>query len=363
MFYRLYEWFWDERNWLPVGYTWRDFESTPTVTKPHPKDLYITPVLAVGIFVFRYIFEKYAALRLCNLLGIKNVSKDVKLCSNVICETAFKNSSNPDQAKIRELSKMTGWTFQAVSRWFRRRRRMREKTPLLRKATEACWRCFVYLVLFVYGVYVLFRTEWIWDTQQFMIGYIRTHNLTTEIRWYYYIELALYLQMCVTQMTDTKRKDFWQQYIHHVVTILLVSGSYTSGHFRFGAVIMFIHDASDFWLEGAKVCNYAKIERLSEIFFVLFALTFYATRWVYFPFWILQTFMKENARICGSQTSLYSFPYLMLYLCFVLCFLHIYWGVLVGRMVYKFTLAGKIEKDVRSDDEGGRNASDVGDTD
>jgi len=98
--------------------------------------LYITPFLAVGIFLFRYIFENYAALRLCNALGIKNVSNDIKLCSNVICETAFKSSTNPDQAMLRQLSKDTGWTFQAVSRWFRRRRRAKNKTPLLRKATE-----------------------------------------------------------------------------------------------------------------------------------------------------------------------------------------------------------------------------------
>lgn len=359
----VYDWFWDERKWLPEGYKWEDFESTESVTKPHPRDLYITPLLAMALLIFRFLFEKFIAFKLCTSLGIKNsCSKETHLSSAVKCEAVFTTNPNPDQAKIRELTKATGWSVQTVSRWFRRRRRLHNKTPLLRKATESCWRCFIYLSLFLYGGYVLIRTDWLWDTKQFLIGYIRQHNLTNEIKWYYFIELALYLQLCVTQLSDTKRKDFWQQYVHHIVTILLISGSYSSGHFRFGAVIMFIHDASDFWLEGAKVCNYAKIERLSEILFIFFALTFYATRWVYFPFWVLQTFMKENARICGSQTSYLSFPYLMLYLCFILCALHFYWGILVARMIYKFTLAGKIEKDVRSDNED-EDDSDINDTD
>ena len=316
MFSGLYDWFWDESKWLPVGYSWNDFKSTDTVTKPHPRDLYITPLLAFSIFIFRYVFENFVALRICKALGIQNYS-------NEICETAFKKSRNPDNAAIAELSKITGWSTKAVTKWFRHRRKMKHKTPLMQKATESAWRCFVYLVFFVYGLTILLRTNWLWDTKQFMVGYIRQHNLTTEMKWYYFIELSLYLQMLITQLRDTKRKDFWQQYIHHIVTILLISGSYTSGHFRFGCVIMFIHDASDFWLEAAKVFNYAKMERLSEVFFVLFALTFYATRWVYFPFWILLTFMRENSEICGSQTSYFSFPYLMLYLCFILCALHL----------------------------------------
>jgi len=354
MFSGFHDWFWDERKWLPVGYSWDDLKSTDTITKPHPHDLYITPLLAFGIFIFRYVFENIVALRICNALGIRNVSNDV-------CEKVFKKSRSPDQATIGELSKTTGRSSKAVTKWFRRRRKMKDKTPLLQKATESCWRCFVYLVLFLYGLVILLRTDWLWNTKQFLVGYIREHNLSTEIKWYYLIELSLYLQMLVTQLRDTKRKDFWQQYIHHLVTILLISGSYSSGHFRFGTGILFIHDASDFWLEAAKVCNYAKFERSSEVFFVLFALTFYATRWVYFPFWILQTFMRENGTICGSQTSYFSFPYLMLYLCFILCALHFYWGLLVGKMVYGFTVAGKIEKDVRSDDEG--EMSDVIDSD
>ena len=37
--------------------------------------------------------------------------------------------------------------------------------------------------------------------------------------------------------------------IHHLATIMLITGSYVVGHFRIGAVIIVVHDAADCWLE------------------------------------------------------------------------------------------------------------------
>ena len=37
--------------------------------------------------------------------------------------------------------------------------------------------------------------------------------------------------------------------IHHVVTIMLTVFSYSSGFFRIGSVIMFLHDLADIFLE------------------------------------------------------------------------------------------------------------------
>jgi len=41
-------------------------------------------------------------------------------------------------------------------------------------------------------------------------------------------------------------------FVHHIVTICLIFSSFAISQFRIGVVIMFIHDASDFWLEVAS---------------------------------------------------------------------------------------------------------------
>lgn len=236
-------------------------------------------------------------------------------------------------------------------RWFRKSRRQHQQALQFQKATETCWRCFSYFIFFVYGSYVLFSSDWFWNTRSWLEGYIKTQPFTEGLKWYYIMELSFYMALLTTQFNDTKRKDFFQQFLHHIATIILISGSYLIAHFRYGSVIMLLHDASDYWLEAAKLAKYAKWQRTCDVLFVIFALIFYLTRWVYFPFWVCRSFMLDNASLAGPLQSYFTFPYLFLYLCFVLQALHIYWGILIGRMIYHFTVSGKVEKDDRSDDD------------
>lgn len=48
-------------------------------------------------------------------------------------------------------------------------------------------------------------------------------------------------------------KDFKEQIIHHVATILLISFSWTVNYTRTGTLIMLVHDASDYLMEVWRV--------------------------------------------------------------------------------------------------------------
>jgi hypothetical protein len=343
------KWFWNPAFWLPVGYSWEDFDVDDGIRRPHFSDLYVTPVLVLGFILLRFIFERFIALRFCQCIGISDASNLPE--ANGVCEsTFFYATKKPDQAKIKDISLQIGWPPPKTTRWFRKMRSAKTNS-LLKKATETCWRFFIYFGFFVYGAFVLLRTDWFYDTDKWMEGYLRTQELTPEIRWYYLIELSFYISLLVTQLYDTKRKDFWQQFVHHNCTIILILGSWTIGHFRFGIVIMFVHDTSDYWLEAAKIANYAKVQKICDSLFIVFAINFFLSRWVFFPFWVMKTFITDNAKICGPLQSYFTFPYIFLYINFVLMFLHIYWGYLIGRMIYRFTVEGKVEKDDRSDPE------------
>ena len=52
-------------------------------------------------------------------------------------------------------------------------------------------------------------------------------------------------------------------------------------------MIMVLHDPSDIILEVTKMLNYAEWELPSTIMFVVFMLSWFLTRLVYFPFWIV----------------------------------------------------------------------------
>lgn len=52
-------------------------------------------------------------------------------------------------------------------------------------------------------------------------------------------------------------------------------------------MIMLLHDPSDIILEVTKMLNYAEWELSSTVMFVVFMLSWFLTRLVYFPFWIV----------------------------------------------------------------------------
>lgn len=52
-------------------------------------------------------------------------------------------------------------------------------------------------------------------------------------------------------------------------------------------MIMLLHDPSDIILEVAKMLNYAEWEQTSTVMFAVFMASWFLTRLVYFPFWIV----------------------------------------------------------------------------
>ena len=49
---------------------------------------------------------------------------------------------------------------------------------------------------------------------------------------------------------------------------------------QWGILVMILHDVSDVVLEGSKLCEYMQLEVAKDCGFVIFAITFFATRLV-----------------------------------------------------------------------------------
>lgn len=115
------------------------------------------------------------------------------------------------------------------------------KPSKLVKFTEACWRFVYYLGIWIYGIVILTEKDWFWNTENCWVNFPR-HYVTDDLYWYYTIELSFNLSLLVTQFFDVKRKDFWQMFLHHVVTISLMSFSYMTNMHRIGCLILLVHD-------------------------------------------------------------------------------------------------------------------------
>ena len=58
--------------------------------------------------------------------------------------------------------------------------------------------------------------------------------------------------------------------------------------FQIGSVILALHDASDVFMEAAKVFKYSENELGASVFFGCFAISWLILRLIFFPFWVIK---------------------------------------------------------------------------
>ncbi|XP_072284364.1 ceramide synthase 2 [Pyxicephalus adspersus] len=337
-----YDYFWWHRFWLPENLTWADLEDKEDRIYAKASDLYITIPLAFVFLIVRYVFEIYAATPLARLLGVKNKVK-LRAAYSPVLETYYAScSKHPKQNDLENLSKASKFTVRQVERWFRRRRNQ-DRPSLQKKFREASWRFTFYLIAFIAGMAVLVDKPWFYDLREVWRGFPKQTMLPSQY-WYYMIELGFYWSLLFRVAFDVKRKDFKEQIIHHVATIILISFSWCANYIRVGTLVMAIHDSSDFFLESAKMFNYAGWKETCNNIFVVFALVFIITRIIIFPFWILHCTWVYPLEIYPAFFGFYFFNVML----WVLQCLHIFWAYLILGMAHKF-LTGKLEQDARSD--------------
>lgn len=157
--------------------------------------------------------------------------------------------------------------------------------------------------------------------------------------------MAFYLSLSFSHFFDSRRKDFWQMFAHHLVTLTLLSASWSVNAIRGGSLIVFVHDIADVLLEAGKAAKYAKHDKLCTFIFVIFMLVWVVTR--------LGIFSKIV--YCGIIQFPTIYPRYPLYyaiagLNIFLLTLHVVWTYMIFQVAYRMCTSNEIG-DVRSSNE------------
>ncbi|GKV39294.1 hypothetical protein SLEP1_g47094 [Rubroshorea leprosula] len=230
----------------------------------------------------------------------------------------------------------------------------------IRKFKESAWKCIYYLSAELLAVSVTYDEPWFTNTRYFWVGpgdqVWPDQKLKLKLRGLYMYAAGFYTYSIFALIFwETRRSDFGVSMGHHFATVVLIVLSYICRFARVGSVVLAIHDASDVFLEMGKMSKYSGAETVASFAFVLFVLSWILLRLIYYPFWVLWstsyevvlTLDKKKHPVVGP-IYYYTFNTLL----FCLLVLHIYWWVLIYRMVVKQIQArGKVGDDVRSDSE------------
>ncbi|CAH2986443.1 unnamed protein product [Chilo suppressalis] len=335
--------FWNEDVWLPPNTTWQDIAPGPDKAVVYPQYwdvLYAIP-LAFVLIAYRYVLNKYWFTPFGLSLGIKN-TRPKKAPYNPKLEAAYQQTPKIKHKQIISLSKQVDLTERQVERWWRLRR-SQDKPSNLVKFCENLWLFTFYMFNFSYGLFVLWDKDCLWDIDQCYIGYPH-QGVTPDIWWYYMISSAFYWSATMSHFWDVRRKDFWQMFVHHIATILLLALSWICNLHRIGSLVLLVHDFADIFLVAAKAAKYANYQRLCDVIFAIFTIVWIATRLGIYPFYLIWSSSIRAPMLLPMFPAYYIFNTM---LCFLLA-LHVLWTWLILQVAYNAISAGKMEGDIRS---------------
>ena len=280
-------WFWDEAVWLPPGVAWTSFQTQQVVSNrtvvvgpdqfAQFTDLLLYPVpLAACLHLLRLTTQQLLLRPLATRLGLETQSPTRPQPPHPQLQRTAAARVKLGPGELAVLARQTGMEPRQVQRWLRQWRRT-QLPSTGQKFCETGWRFIFYTFILVFGLCSLWDKPWLWDIRQCWHDY-PFHPMTGQVWCYYMLELAFYWSLSISQWFDVRRKDFWEMFVHHNTTILLIMFSWTAHFTRIGTLVMLVHDCADPLLELAKLLRYANFRKVCDAVFVLFSLVWVVTR-------------------------------------------------------------------------------------
>ncbi|KAG9289327.1 hypothetical protein G9A89_007888 [Geosiphon pyriformis] len=236
-----------------------------------------------------------------------------------------------------------------------------QKKAKLTRFMEQSYVVIYYSISSAVGLYIMRQSSyWYFDTKYFWIDYPHFY-LTPLEKYYYLIQFGFWLQQVVILILNLEkpRKDFLEIVAHHIITCLLISGSYLSNFTRIGNAVFITMDFSDIWLALAKCLKYLQFPGfVTDSMFVIFMLTWAYTRhylygWIMYSTFIESCLSQINPCIWNPMNG-YWLTWWTKYIIglglILLQTLMIYWFALILRIALR-VLKGKNAEDTRSDSE------------
>lgn len=236
---------------------------------------------------------------------------------------------------------------------------------LLRKArvrfAEQSWAAVYYGFSFIFGFCLYYHSPYWSNIENIFVGWPHS-RLAPWFKIYYLVMIAFWLQQLLVLNIEAERKDHYQMFCHHIVTCLLVIGSYYYYFTRIGNLIACIMDSVDILLSTAKILKYLRYSNACDAMFGLFTLAWIVLRhgvynYLFYVSWtkslrLMADTMCEpglefsQAAICWTPRIVHGF----LALLGGLQILSLIWLYMIGRVVFK-VIKGQNAEDVRSDED------------
>jgi very-long-chain ceramide synthase len=181
-----------------------------------------------------------------------------------------------------------------------------------------------------------------WFTTLVLFDNIEHHVFTELELVVYQLQISHYLlELLYFFYRDIKRKDDKEMLIHHIITLILIIGSYHTNLIRAGLYVMYLHDINDIFLQLSKTLVYHNVnENITNSTFGIFIVS-----------WIYTRLYLYGILVYDMGANYYNINFLLNTLFYCLCILYtlnVIWFKLIIDVLIK-TVFGKKLVDVREE--------------
>ncbi|KAK2594729.1 Sphingosine N-acyltransferase lag1 [Conoideocrella luteorostrata] len=247
--------------------------------------------------------------------------------------------------------------------------------------TEQAWLLVYYSVFWTMGAYIYCKSPYFFNMRELWTDW-PNREMDGLMKGYILAQWAFWLQQIIVINIEERRKDHWQMFSHHIITISLISSCYYYHHTRVGNLILIVMDVVDLFLPMAKCLKYAGYNTICDIMFGVFMTSWLLARHVLYLavcwsvyshtpeimpagcfrgtnehligpeapppglMWLIEPYISSTGRVCYNETVKWAFLAPLL----ALQGITIVWFTMIVRVAMK-VLRGDGAEDSRSDDE------------
>ncbi|AAS51714.1 ADL206Wp [Eremothecium gossypii ATCC 10895] len=223
---------------------------------------------------------------------------------------------------------------------------------------EQSWSMLYYTASWVTGFYLYYHSPYFLNCDHIYLNWPHD-KMAGVFKVYYLVQIASWLQQIIVLNVEEKRKDYWQMFAHHIITVALTTGSYYYYFNRIGHVILIIMDVVDILLSSAKILKYCGFSVACDYMFVVFLGFWVVLRhgvynYILHHAWAKSRGLMQNQR-CGVHapgTRCWTPLVIDIFVLLLagLQLITVIWSFLIVKVFMK-VIRGSGAEDVRSDDE------------
>ncbi|OCF35255.1 acyl-CoA-dependent ceramide synthase [Kwoniella heveanensis CBS 569] len=157
------------------------------------------------------------------------------------------------------------------------RKERKRRKHVITRFSEQAWSWLYCSIFWTLGVVTLYQVPSPTSPQQ-LWGTYPYSPLPALNKFYYLAQLGWWFHQLYVISTEKRRKDHWQMFGHHWLTITLIVSSYVANFTRVGVVVHSLLDFCDIFLPLAKMIRYLGYTTACDITFVIFLVSWLLTR-------------------------------------------------------------------------------------